>query len=180
MKMRCLNPRVPSYRSYGGRGITVCERWLKFKPFLEDMGERPAGTTIERIDLNGNYEPGNCRWATRREQGRNKRRNVFIEFRGERRTISDWAECFGVEPSSLGYFAIKRGLSLDEAIPRCRGEIRDFVKLSDEQVQAILVDPRTQTAIAQEFGVHQSTISDIKNGKTRTGRLQRPGGRSIK
>ena len=73
MIQRCTNPRNHKYRDYGGRGISVCKRWRSFENFLADMGERPAGLTLDRRDNDGSYEPGNCRWATSHEQARNKR-----------------------------------------------------------------------------------------------------------
>jgi hypothetical protein len=80
MKERCFNPNNNRYYAYGARGITVCERWLVFDNFLEDMGERPEDRTLDRIDVDGNYEPENCRWATRSEQARNTRRRKAMQL----------------------------------------------------------------------------------------------------
>jgi len=70
MKQRCLNPKTNRWMSYGGRGITICDRWLTFDNFLADMGEKPPGYSIDRINNDGNYEPGNCRWASKEVQAR--------------------------------------------------------------------------------------------------------------
>jgi hypothetical protein len=77
MRMRCENPKHDNYPMYGGRGIKICERWLVFENFLADMGERPEGTTLDRINPNGHYEPSNCRWADKTEQSRNRRNTKY-------------------------------------------------------------------------------------------------------
>jgi len=96
MSARC-NSNVPqAYKNYKGKGIKVCDRWLEFKNFYEDMGEKPEGLTIERINSNKNYEKSNCKWGTMGEQARNRDGNRYIEFNGKNQTIMDWANDLGV------------------------------------------------------------------------------------
>src|SRR5271169_1645388 len=101
MKQRCFNPKAQEFKNYGARGITVCDRWMKFANFLSDMGEKPAGLSIERIDNNGNYEPSNCRWATKAEQCCNRRDIRFLEFNGERLPMRHMADKFGIDKETV-------------------------------------------------------------------------------
>lgn len=103
MKNRCTNPNVEGFENYGGRGIKVCEEWQDFNTFMEwALNNGYTDTlTIDRIDVNGNYEPSNCRWATVKEQGNNKRNNHLITYKGITKTISEWAEEKGIKYDTL-------------------------------------------------------------------------------
>ncbi len=115
MHQRCTNPKNPGYEFWGGRGISVCERWSSFENFLEDMGERPPGMSIDRFpDQNGNYEKSNCRWATSAQQNRNTRRNHIVAFNGETHCLTDWAEILGILPSTL-FGRLATGWSIERA-----------------------------------------------------------------
>jgi hypothetical protein len=102
MMTRCRNPNDAGYHNYGGRGITVCERWSKFENFLADMGERPEGQTLDRYpNNNGNYEPANCRWASHAEQQLNTRKVQVITFGGKTMSMRGWARNLGVSWGTL-------------------------------------------------------------------------------
>lgn len=92
MLQRCLNPNAKSFKRYGGRGISVCEKWMTFGGFFEDMGVRPAGLTLERKNNSKGYFKSNCRWATRSEQMNNTSRNIFVSAYGARLTIGQWSK----------------------------------------------------------------------------------------
>ena len=92
MKQRCQNANHAQAEDYGGRGIGVCERWADFASFLKDMGEKPPGRTLDRIDNDSGYSPDNCRWATRKEQNDNRRNNRLITYEGRTQTAKDWSK----------------------------------------------------------------------------------------
>jgi hypothetical protein len=96
MVSRCTNPNMPEYARYGARGITLCERWMTFENFLEDMGEPPEGLTLDRLDNNGNYHKENCCWRTPVEQARNRRNTINVTFNGETRPLIEWCERLGL------------------------------------------------------------------------------------
>lgn len=124
MKQRCFNPRCRNYRNYGARGITVCERWIhSFEDFISDMGPCAPGFTLERLDVDGDYGPENCRWATRMEQAQNMRKTIRITYRGLVHTLSEWARLLQVRHSSLHYYLVKRRLSVAEAAVRLGAQI---------------------------------------------------------
>lgn len=100
MVARCLNPKVPHFDRYGGRGIQVCDRWRdSLEAFAQDMGPRPEGYTVERIDNDGHYEPGNCRWASRWEQGQNRHDTIRFEYQGQPRTVAEIIRLTGTQLS---------------------------------------------------------------------------------
>lgn len=101
MKARCYSKRSISYPNYGGRGIVVCERWMKFENFFSDMGHPPHGMQLDRINNDGNYEPSNCRWATVRENSVNRRSSQLITFNGKTLCATDWAALIGISRQGL-------------------------------------------------------------------------------
>lgn len=116
-KQRCLNPENADYPDYGGRGIVFAASWMQFENFLADMGMRPEGLSLDRIDPDKGYEPGNCRWATDYTQSNNRRSVRLITFRGETKSLTQWAETFGLRKGTL-HGRLGRGMSFAEAVGR--------------------------------------------------------------
>lgn len=129
MRQRCELKSHDKYKKYGGIGIRVCDRWMSFENFLSDMGERPPGTSLERIDNRGNYEPGNCRWATPKEQAANRGTNVVITYDGKSRCVTEWAEIFGVSARAL-FHRVSKGYPVDRVMDvsglRRVGEVDEY------------------------------------------------------
>ena len=113
---RCRNRSHPSYPEYGGRGITVCREWYRFEAFLRDMGETPPNMSLDRIDNSRGYEPGNCRWADRKTQTRNTRRNRLVILNGKIMCVTDAAHSLGVAPPNLWSRAQRSGETLQQAV----------------------------------------------------------------
>ena len=117
IKIRCYNKNYKSYNYYGGKGVTMCNRWLNsFRNFLEDMGFAPTNKhSIDRIDSNGNYEPNNCKWSTLIEQANNKSNNKFYEYNGEIKSVPYFSRKYNIPMGRL-YERLKAGYSIKDAI----------------------------------------------------------------
>lgn len=116
MLRRCLNPNATHFDRYGGRGITVCERWKSFIAFRSDMGDCPEGLEIERRNNDGNYEPENCLWATRRDQTRNQSSNRMLTLNGTTMCLSDWAIAVGISRDTITSRIVRYGWSVERAL----------------------------------------------------------------
>ena len=120
VKARCFNPAAKMYPYYGGRGITMHESWVNnFQAFFDHMGPRPPGTSIDRIENDKGYEPGNCRWATPKEQARNRRNNHMVQFEGREIAVAELAELTG-RPYRKLYHLLKKGHTVQEALEHTR------------------------------------------------------------
>lgn len=119
MIQRAKNPKLKHAEHYFGKGITVCHRWEhSFEAFLADMGPRPAGTSLDRIDNNAGYYPENCRWANASAQARNSSQTVFVVLRGERRPLVEWCELLGVSINTVRARVRKQGLDYEAALTK--------------------------------------------------------------
>ena len=171
---RCHNPNSEDFRDYGGRGIRVCDEWRNdFAAFLADMGPRPSPRhSIDRINVDGNYEPGNCRWATPTTQARNRRTSVNITFRGETKHVDEWAMETGIKAGTIR-FRVRAGWSpertLTEPVSNLRAGRVAHSKLTVSTVRQMresFADGRASAAaLARQHGVSPSTVSAILRGE---------------
>lgn len=116
MHYRCYRKDDKEYARYGGKGITVCQRWFKFENFLADMGERPEGLTLERKENDKGYNLDNCRWATRLEQTLNRSNTVWVEIGGRRQCAADWCKEFGLKITTVSHRVKLFGWSWEKAL----------------------------------------------------------------
>jgi hypothetical protein len=164
MLNRCRNPNARAYPDYGGRGITVCDEWRDFDQFVADMGPRPVGMSLDRIDNDGNYTPSNCRWATRKEQQRNQRRAVFVTIEGTRYRAIELAEQAGVKTDTI----VKRaamGLPFDVVMSKDRLPVEEGAW--KRAVTARVAKQRAQTHCANGHPRTPDNVSITPQGWTR-------------
>lgn len=169
-KTRCFNPRAPKFPIYGGRGITMCEQWrTDFREFFKDMGLRPTPKhTLERKDVNGNYEPNNCVWATNSEQARNRRSSLFVIVDGVKIHACNFAERHGVNLKTLQH-RMERGISdphilRQKILPQPKGEGHKKSKLKLDQVVCIRRDFKvghSKASIARKYGVSHPCVRAV-------------------
>lgn len=154
MRNRCNNPNHKQWRDYGGRGIKICSRWNDFHAFVDDMGPRPEGCQIDRIDVDGDYEPSNCRWVDRKTQQRNQRRTHKVTIDGVEYLAIDLAEIAGTK-SEVILKRVARGLPFEEVIAPSRGR-EETLKLA-RQLSRKTLQAKTHCPKGHEY-TSQNTI----------------------
>lgn len=159
MVQRCADPKQ---RHYGGRGISVDPRWLKFENFLADMGERPEGLTLDRINSAGNYKPGNCRWADWHTQENNRSINRRITFEDQTLTLAQWARVIGCSPEAIGW-RLKAGWSVERALTEPMRP--DRRRGNPDRERRLTFDGRSLTIAewADECGLKYTTLAERLN-----------------
>jgi hypothetical protein len=160
MFRRCYNTKDSNYPNYGGRGIRVCERWSSFSNFWADMDKRQAGKTLDRINNDGNYEPGNCRWATREQQANNMQTNHRITWNGETLTVAQWERRRGMKQHTL-LQRLKAGWSVKQAFltPVLNGRRPDpWNTIPVRKGHSHIIDGKNLSAWARETGMPLTTI----------------------
>lgn len=167
MKKRCSCETATAYHSYGGRGITVCDRWLLprgqgFRNFIQDMGPRPPGMTLERSNTNLGYSPENCVWATRKTQSNNRRNNVRITYNGITKTATEWAHSLGLRGGDVILKRIKNGIPLGEAltIPRLPREMQQAA------INAAALLRKSRTHCKRGHPLSGDNLYEYKGGRT--------------
>lgn len=175
MLQRCRDRNSTKYTSYGGRGISICDRWLIFENFLTDMGHRPTPHhSIDRIDNDGNYCPENCRWATQKQQARNKRRTIRVEIEGTSIALADYCEANNLNHAIIRQ-RIARGTPIEIALQAAKIKPRVYSgdqhwqkKLTSSavaEIKQLLSSGLSQQKIGERFGVSQTCIHYIATGK---------------
>lgn len=174
MKQRCYNEKAPNFPSYGGRGITMCDEWKNdFMTFHDwayangyDENATKGECTIDRIDVNGNYEPSNCRWATRQEQNFNKRNTRIFEFKGKVQHLYKWAEEYNIPFSTLLY-RLQSGMSMGEALtkPMQKKRSGEETKILVQSVLDDIDKGIVFSEIANKYNISVSYVRLIKNKK---------------
>lgn len=166
---RCCNEKQKSFIHYGGRGIKVCEEWRGangFAKFMQDMGDRPEGGTLERINNDGDYEPSNCRWATRQEQALNKRNTRYLSANGVTKPLAEWARDLKCQPAAILH-RLKSGMTEQEAVTVPIPE-RPNSKLTADQARYVkqTYPEKSAQKLADELKVSKKTILNIIHGVT--------------
>lgn len=174
MIQRCTNPKRDAYPLYGGRGITVCARWREsFDAFLADMGPRPAGTSIDRIDSSGDYEPGNCRWSTPTEQAGNTSRNRLYTMDGRTMCLAQWAKGAPVAYRTI-VDRMNDGWALADAIGAPQNSRPRKLTAPDvAEIRQLIANGLRDAEIAPQFGICRTTVFAIRRGRIWAN--QRPG-----